>query len=351
MTALALGFIPLTDCAPLVVAEAKGFFDDEGLAVSLNREASWATVRDKVTMGVLDGAHMLAPMALAAAAGASGPATPMIAPLALAVNGAGFTLSKPITASLALETWTPSAVADALARFIAARAAQGEAPLTFAMVFPFSMHNYALRYWLAQAGVDPDRDVRLTVTPPPRMVEQLRAGEVDGVCVGAPWNTVAVRAGLGRVAFRTSEFWPAGPDKVLGVTEAFAERDPPRLQALLRALVRAQIWADEPKNRAELAALLARRDYVAATPEAIATALEHELIFHRDGAGLARPEHARWFLSQMRRWRQIDDSVDQAALAERVYRPDLAPAAVGAPNLERSAGPGPLFDGKAFDAL
>lgn len=350
MTALSLGFIPLTDCAPLVVAEEKGFFAREGLSVSLQREASWATVRDKVAVGALDGAHMLAPMVLAATAGVSGPATAMIAPLALAVNGAAFTLARPVAEALGLDAWTPTATAAALARLIAMRAGRGEPVLTFAVVFPFSMHNYALRYWLAQAGVDPDRDVRLVVTPPPRMVEQLREGAVDGVCVGAPWNSVAVDEGLGRIAFRSSQFWPAGPDKVLGVTEAFADRDPARLRALLRALVGAQIWADAAQNRAELADLLARPAYVGAAPEAIAKGLEHELVFHAGGAALPRLQHARWFLGQMRRWAQIDDSVDQAALAARVYRPDLAGEALPESAASEAQEPGPLFDGQAFDA-
>ncbi|HEX7760939.1 MAG TPA: CmpA/NrtA family ABC transporter substrate-binding protein, partial [Caulobacteraceae bacterium] len=244
----------------------------------------------------------------------------------------------------------PATTAAALARLIAQRAARGEAPLTFAVVFPFSMHNYALRYWLAQAGIDPDRDVRLVVTPPPRMVEQLRAGEVDGICVGAPWSSVAVLDGLGKIAFWTSQFWPAGPDKVLGVAEAFADRDPPRLQALLRALVQAQAWADEPGHRAELTELLARPDHVGAAAAAIARALDRELVFHRDGAGLPRLEHARWLLGQMRRWNQIDDSVDQRALAARVYRPDLARGALAAFAAAETAKPAPLFDGQAFDA-
>jgi ABC-type nitrate/sulfonate/bicarbonate transport system substrate-binding protein len=352
MTALALGFIPLTDCAPLAVAETLGFFADEGLAVVLSREASWATVRDKVAVGALDGAHMLAPMALAASAGAAEPAVPMLAPLALAVNGAAVTLSRALADSLEAEAWTPLAVGAALGRQVAARAARGEAPLTFAVVFPFSLHNYALRYWLSQGGIDPDADVRIVVTPPPRMVDQLRDGQVDGFCVGAPWNSVAVGEGLGRIALRTSQFWPRGPDKVLGVTAAFAAEDPARLQATLRALLRAQVWADTPDNRPELIELLARPHYVAAPPQAIAAALAEELVFHRDGASAPRLEHARWFLSQMRRWNQIDDRIDQPGLAAQVYRPDLARTAQAALGLPADEGPAPglLYDGRAFDA-
>jgi ABC-type nitrate/sulfonate/bicarbonate transport system substrate-binding protein len=352
VSAPTLGFIPLTDCAPLVVAAAKGLFAAEGLEVTLSREASWATIRDKVAVGALDAAHMLAPMALAATAGLATPDAPMIAPLALAVNGAGITLSNALIRALGPEATTPQTTAAALARVIGERRAGGEPPLTFAVVFPFSIHNYALRYWLAQAGIDPDQDVRLVVVPPPRMVEQLLTGQVDGISVGAPWNAVAARGGLGRIVLRSSQFWPAGPDKVLGVAEAFAAQDPARLQAVLRALVRAQVWADDPEHRDELTALLARPEYVGAEPEAIAAALADELVFHRDAAALPRLEHARWLLAQMRRWNQIGDEVDHAALAARVYRPDLALEAL------RAVGPEPvpaqavarLFDGRAFDA-
>jgi ABC-type nitrate/sulfonate/bicarbonate transport system substrate-binding protein len=351
MTALTLGFVPLTDCAPLIVAQDKGFFADEGLEVTLSREVSWATVRDKVGVGALDAAHMLAPMALAATAGISESAAPMIAPLALAANGAAVTLSNRLVHALADDVADPALAAAALARVVAGRRAAGEPPLVFATVFPFSIHNYALRYWLASAGIDPDRDVRLVVTPPPRMVQQLERGEVDGISVGAPWNTVAARGGLGRIVLRTSQFWPGGPDKVLGLTEAKAKADPAGLQALLRALIRAQVWADVPEHRGELAALLARPEYVDADADAIAAALDDEIIFHRDAAALPRIEHARWLLAQMRRWRQLDSTADAGTIATRVYRPELALEALrtlGLPAPDAPA-PGLLFDGRAFD--
>ena len=348
MTALTLGFIPLTDAAPLAVAEAKGLFAAEGLDVTLQREASWATIRDKVAVGAFDGAHMLAPMALAAAIEGTGASPPMLAPLAMAANGAGVTLSNRIVDALTPEDWSPRSVSRALARLIAERRARGEPPLTFAVVFPFSMHNYILRYWLADAGIDPDRDVRLVVVPPPRMVDQLLVGLVDGVCVGAPWNAVAVREGLGRTVLRTSQFWPDGPDKVLGVSAALARNEPEQLQALLRAVVRAQAWCDEPENRGELAALLAQPAYVGAAPEAITVALSDELVFHRNAAAVPRLAHARWLLSQMERWNQFGADVDQAAVAAAVYRPDLALAALQACDLTPATLPTPglLFDGQ-----
>jgi len=232
---LRLGFIPLTDCAPLVVAQDLGLFAEEGLNVTLSREASWATVRDKVAVGALDGAHMLAPMALASPLGVdgAGDARPMIAPLALNLNGSAITVSTALAA--ALREIDPEGMAARpitarpLARLVARSRAQGAPPLTFAVVFPYSMHAYQLRYWMAQAGIDPDLDVRLVVTPPPRMVEQLRLGGIDGFCVGAPWNAVAAQEGLGEMLIKASEFWPGSPDKVFGVKALWARERPDTL--------------------------------------------------------------------------------------------------------------------------
>ena len=316
---LTLGFIPLTDCAPLVVAKAQGFFAEEGLEVALSREASWATIRDKISVGALDGAHMLAPMALAGDG--------LLAPMALNQNGSAVTVSTRLAAMLReidpAGMAAPLITAAPLARLVEHLRDQVAPPLTFAVVFPQSMHNYALRYWLAQAGIDPDRDVRLVVTPPPRMVEHLRSGAVDGFWVGAPWNAVAMDEGLGEVLIKASQLWPGGPDKVFGVTEAWAQGHPGELRAVLRALIRASAWADEPGNHAELVALLSRPDYVGVEPEALARALKSEIIFHRDVAGLPRREHALWFLSQMVRWGQVGPEVDLETVAGRVYRPDL----------------------------
>lgn len=352
---LTLGFIPLTDCAPLIVAKARGFFAEEGLEVSLSREASWATIRDKVAVGALDGAHMLAPMTLAGEG--------LLAPLALNQNGSAITVSARLAATLREidpeAMAAPLITARALAKLVDWRRGQGAPLLTFAVVFSQSMHNYALRYWLAQAGIDPDRDVRLVVTPPPRMVEHLRSGEIDGFCVGAPWNAVAVDEGLGEVLIKASQFWPGGPDKVFGLTAAWADAHPDELRAALRALIQASAWADEPGNHAELVALLARPDHVGVDPEAVARALKAEIVFHRDAAGLPRREHALWFLSQMLRWGQVGAEVDLEAVADRVYRPDLFRAAALSlgPVLEPAmvfedavAPASALFDGVAFDA-
>ncbi|WP_293906733.1 CmpA/NrtA family ABC transporter substrate-binding protein [Phenylobacterium sp.] len=325
---LRFGFIALNDAATLIVARTRGLFAAEGLDVELVREVSWATIRDKLNVGALDGAHMLAPLALATSIGAAGAEpTPLVAPLVLNLNGPAITLASRLAGAAAA-----GGQADGLARLIARRRDEGASPITLAVVFPFSTHNYLLRDWLARAGVDPDRDVRLAVAPPSRMTGLLVEGVVEGFCVTEPWDTAAVKAGAGLIVARGSQLWPRTPDKVFAVAEAWAARHPETLQALLRAMIRAAAWADEAGNRAELAALLAQPRYVGADAATIEESLA-DMVFHADGASAPEPAHAGWLLSQMMRWAHVGAHIDIGAVARRVYRPDLyatAAAAVGA---------------------
>lgn len=200
---ITLGFIPLTDCAPLVIGHEKGFFEQYGLRVSLSKETSWANVRDKVAMGFLDGAQTLASMPIAMSAGNGPIEKPMISALTLDLNGNAITVSEALyQRMLAADPQAMQArplSARALKTVLDADRQAGCEPLTFAVVFPTSTHNYELRYWMAAAGIDPDRDVRLEVIPPPQMVNAMRSGRIDGYCVGEPWNELAVKEGLGRV--------------------------------------------------------------------------------------------------------------------------------------------------------
>lgn len=349
-TALTLGFVPLTDCALLVVAKDKGLFAAEGLDVTLSREPSWANIRDKVALGLLDGAHMLAPMALALAFGLRDEPTPMAAPIALNINGSSLGVSAALAAALPEGSGLSSTgLKEALDR----RRAEGKAPPTFAVVYPHSLHNYMLRHWLAEGGIAPDVDVRITVAPPPRIPERAAAGDIDGFCVGAPWGGAIEATGAGRMLLHGAQFWPGAPDKVLGVTLAWAEAHPNTLQALLRALIRAAVWADAPDNEAELAALLARPEYVGAPATALGRALSRAnpfgLRFHAGGVGQPRPEHALWLFSQMLRWGHAGSGNPEAATA--VYRPDLyrralAEAGVAA---DEPAPLQPFYDGSVFD--
>ena len=218
---------------------------------------------------------------------------------------------------------------------------RGREPLTLGMVFPFSAHNYDLRYWLAAAGIDPDADVNLIVVPPPLLSQCLQAGRVDGFCVGEPWNSVAVAAGHGQIVATKNQLWSHSPEKVLGVRAAWARRNPELTSALVRALVMACRWLDEPANRAETARILSSPNHVGVEQEILATSLAGRIrgyhgawsdaqmiVFHRDAANFPWRSHALWLLAQMVRWGQVRQPFDLRAVAERVYRPDLYRSAV-----------------------
>jgi ABC-type nitrate/sulfonate/bicarbonate transport system substrate-binding protein len=341
-TAITLGFIPLTDCAPLVIAQEKGWFAKYGLDVTLSKETSWANIRDKVALGILDGAQMLAPMPLAMSLGIGPIHKPMVTAFTMDLNGNAITVSNSLyermqRADAAAMAERPLG-ARALKAVLDADRKAGRPPLTFAMVFPESTHNYELRYWMAAAGIDPERDVRLVVVPPPQMVGQLERGSIDGYCVGEPWNAQAVQAGIGRTLITKYEIWNNSPEKVLGVTQEWAEQYPNTHHALLLALLEAGRWLDEPDHRIEAAALIARSVYVNA-PEYVVRmsmtgtfqyaademprALPDFNVFHRYAANFPWRSHALWFISQMIRWGQLGHAVDMQAVAEEVYRPDL----------------------------
>ena len=342
MTPLRLGFIPLSDCAVLVVARERGFFRRHGLDVTLLREVSWANIRDKLAVGALDGAQMLASMPLAAAVGIDPVARPLITALSLDLNGNAITVSTALWARMVeadpQSTVTRPVTAAALRRVIDEDRRHGQPPLRFAMVYPFATHNYELRYWLAAAGIDPDVDVQLTVVPPPRMVEALERRTIDGFCVGEPWNSVAVQRGLGRIVATKYEIWNNSPEKVLAVNRTFAEQQPELHQALLRALIEAAVWTDAPENRRAVAHLLAAARYVGAPEPLLAASLTGRVVsgpdddttsvpdfhvFHRYAANFPWTSHAVWLLTQMLRWGQLAAPIDLLAVACRVYRPDL----------------------------
>lgn len=340
--ALKLGIMTLTDCAPLAVAGERGLFERHGLRVELSREASWANIRDKVAIGALDGAQMLAGMPIAASVGVGAINKPMIAALSLGLNGNAVTVSQALYARM-LEldpagTARPAQAAGVLKRLIDADRATGRPPPTFAVVYPVSTHNYLLRYWLAAAGIDPDRDVRIIVIPPPLMAQHLRAGDIDGCCVGEPWNSLAVEQGAGSMLAASHDIWNHHPEKVLAVTREWADAHPRTHAALLRALLEAAAWADAPENREELTALLVGGGYVSATRSAVAAALTGRvtmapggppralpdmLVFGRYAAGFPWRSHAVWLLTQMYRWGQLVAPVDIIATAAEIYRPDI----------------------------
>lgn len=347
-----VGFIPLIDCAPILFADILGLFERHGLDVEIRREASWANIRDKVALGLLDAAHMLSPMPLATTLGIDSVNVPMIAAMTLQLNGNSITLSNALWQEI--EEVAPEFVgehrvegtlldAHALAAVVRRRADLGKAPLTLASVFTFSSHNHLLRLWLASGGIDPDRDVRFTVVPPPHMVAHLSGGTIDGYCVGEPWNQQAVSHGIGRIAATSMHIWNSMPEKVLGTTEAWAQRNPKTLIALVKAVTEAGAWLDDPANRAETARVLSSPRYINVPAEVIARslALPDFHIFHRQLANFPWRSHADWFLAQMVRWGQIAPRPDLGAVADRVFRTDIYRAAASELGL-----PCPLTDRK-----
>ena len=373
---LVLGFIPLLDCASLVVAAERGFAADEGLDLRLVRETSWANIRDRVIVGHFDAAHMLAPMAIASTLGIGHIKMPFIAPFSLGLGGNAITVSVSLWEEMTRQgavsgSFTP-AQGVALKRVITARERSGREPLTFGMVYPFSCHNYELRYWLAAAGIDPDRDVRLAVIPPPYLADALRTGQIDGFCVGEPWNSVAVDAGVGAIVAPTTALWPLSPEKVLGCRAEWAERYPAQLAGLLRALYRAAAWTEAPENHSEVAKLLAEPRYVGASAGLLHRALSGQLAL-RPGADPTEladffvpashhatfpwASHALWVYTQMVRWHQVEASEENQAAARKTYRPDLYRTALGRAALGRVDPDIPstdlkverFFDGRDFD--
>jgi NitT/TauT family transport system ATP-binding protein len=345
---LRIGYIPLVDAAALVVAVDKGFAADEGLDVELVREVSWSNVRDKLNIGLFDAAHLLSPVAVASSLGIGHVRVPLIAPFNLGYNGNAITVTPDLMAALQTaatgDLSDPMVSARALAGVVTNRKTQGLEPLTFGMTFPFSNHNYQLRFWMAAGGVDPDEDVRLVVLPPPYMVESLASRHVDGFCVGAPWNSVAVDLGLGHILHFGCDILARTSEKVLAVRKPWAQENPDRLQRLLRALRRSADFIEQPLNRAEVAALLAASNRIAVPKEIVRGTLGGNLKMNTEGLrranahyfeiGDARgtrpaPLQAAWIYAQMVRWGQARLSPELLLAARSVYRPDLYDAAIG----------------------
>ncbi len=368
---LRIGFIPLVDATALIVAVDKGFAADEGLDVELKREVSWSNVRDKLNIGLFDAAHLLAPVAIASSLGLGHVRVPILAPFNLGLNGNAITVSPELHAALSAsaegDLTDPAVSAKALARVVADRRMQGRDPLTFGMTFPFSTHNYQLRFWMAAGGVNPDEDVRLVVLPPPYMVESLANKHVDAFCVGAPWNSVAVDLGVGYILHFVSEILQRAAEKVLAVRERWAEDNPDLLLRLTRAHGKAAAFVEAPENHPEVAAILAAPNRIGVEAEVIMRTLGGRLKVSPDGrvrasdryllvgrANAARPDpvQAAWLYAQMVRWKQTELNDKSLAQAQAVFRPDIYDKAMGAPapmpGTEPADGVG-AFSGPAFD--
>nr|WP_285671254.1 CmpA/NrtA family ABC transporter substrate-binding protein [Limibaculum sp. NKW23] len=356
---LTFGFIKLTDMAPLAVAYERGYFEDEGLFVTLEAQANWKVLLDGVIDGQLDGAHMLAGQPLAATIG-FGTEAHIVTPFSMDLNGNGITVSNEIWAQMkehiphdAEGRPVHPISAAALKPVVERYRAEGK-PFNMGMVFPVSTHNYELRYWLAAGGLEPGyyspeditgqigADVLLSVTPPPQMPATMEAGTIHGYCVGEPWNQQAVFKGIGVPVITDYEIWKNNPEKVFGITAEFAEQYPNTALAVTKALIRAAIWLDENDNanRQEAVELLSRPEYVGADAEVIANSMtgtfEYEPgdtrdvpdfnVFFRYYATYPYYSDAVWYLTQMRRWGQIAEARPDGwydEVARKVYRPDI----------------------------
>jgi NitT/TauT family transport system ATP-binding protein len=382
-TKLRIGFIPLADAAALIVAADRGFAAEEGIEIELVREVSWSNVRDKLNIGLFDAAHLIAPIAIASNLGIGHVKVPIVAPFGLGVNGNAITVSPALYAEMAAAAdgniLDPMVSARALKRVVEARKAKGKTPLAFGMTFPFSTHNYHIRFWMAAGGVDPDEDVQLVVLPPPYMVDSLASGHVDGFCVGAPWNSVAVDLGIGVILHFVCEILSRAMEKLLAVRADWAEENPDVLLRLVRAHRKAAAFIEDTANREEVAAILAapnRIDVAAilAVPNRVDVASEvirrtldgrmkvspngavriddRYLLIGRDGAARPDPAQAAWLYAQMVRWGQAPLSAELLAAAKSVVRPDLYDAAMPRDAAKFSGDPADgigAFTGPRFD--
>jgi NitT/TauT family transport system ATP-binding protein len=350
---LTIGFLPLVDACLPILAHEHGFAEEEGLALSFQRDVSWATVLDRLLYGHSDAAHMIAPLAIATTLGRGRPAQPLAAPFVLGLNGNAITL----TPELAAKVTEPGRLADpirlgkALAEEAKARKAMGRR-LHLGVVHRYSSHSYMLRYWLAASGLRPDEDVEIVTVAPPFVADAMETGEIDGACVGEPWNSAAVARGVGVIVLATAQIWRRGVEKVLAFRAPVLEARRPAAEALIRALRKAGTNFIDEANFETNAAILARPEYLGADPALVLGAISDRLVLrqgadpvyypdfmfqYREAANFPWVSQAEWLYTQLVRWDHIPYTPEDAAAAARVFRPDVYRSAL--------AGTGDLLPG------
>lgn len=351
-----LGFIKLTDMAPLAIAKEKGFFEDEGLFVTLEAQSNWKNVLDRVIDEQIDGSHMLAGQPIAAAVG-FGRQAKLVTTFSMDLNGNGITVSNDVWSKMKpgipLKDGKPVHPINASALLpVIKEYKTANKPFKMGMVFPVSTHNYQLRYWLAAGGINPGQytkdnvqgninsDVLLSVTPPPQMPATLEAGTINGYCVGEPWNQQAVAKGIGVPVITSSDIWKNHPEKVFVMTEAFVKKNPNTAIAITKALIRAGKWLDDPKNRAEAVKILSSPAYVGADENVLKNSMtgtfEYEKgdkreepdfnVFFKYNATYPFYSDGIWYMTQMRRWGQITEAQSAewyASKIKEVYKPEI----------------------------
>ena len=324
------GIIALTDCAPIVMAHELGFFKKFGIDSVVSKEASWAVIRDKLSLGENQATHMLIGMPIASTMGLAGsPVKPMVIPWLLNRNGQAITLNNKLKQAGVREPKALKPLAD--------KAKASGDPLTFAMTFPPGTHAMWIRYWLASGGVHPDKDVSLITIPPAQMIANMKVDKMDGFCVGEPWNNRAIVDGIGFTATTTQAMWKDHPEKVCAFTEEFATKNPKTVKAILKALHLASEHLDKLDNRKAAAEIIARPAYINCPPEIILERLlgkynfgdgrtlqdPNYMIFSDRQCNLPDPIYATWFLTQFRRWGMTKGAPDYAGVSKKVIRPDI----------------------------
>ncbi len=355
-TTVNIGYIPLSDCAPLIIAKEKGFFAKYGIeTVNLCQESSWDAIAARIANGELTAAQMVAGMPLAMTLGMNGnPSIPISVPLVLSRNGNAITLSTELYRQgiHSLQN-LKAAISDR------------EQKLTLGIVHSCSMHNLMLRYWLASGGIDPDIDVNLMVIPPQEMVAQMKSGRIDGFCVGEPWNTQAIQEGIGFVIATDLDIWAGNPEKVLGFTDAWVQQHPNTHMAIVQAVLEACEYCDEPRHRKQIVNLLAQ--HLNLPPQYLIPALigpfdrgnntapEHLHRFHQfhvENANCPRRIEGLWILTQLARWGIAPFPKNRVEVLGRVRRVDHFLAAcerLGYVGIEPDRDPFQLFDGQVFN--
>lgn len=339
-TPFRVGFLPLVDASLPILARELGYAEEERIDLTLVRDMSWATVNDRLLYGHSDAAHLLAPLAIATTLGLGRPATPISVPFVLGLNGNAITL-RPELAERITTVGQPGDVA-AIGAKLAAIVRSGER-LRFGVVHRYSSHDYMLRYWLGGCGIDPDSDVEIVTVAPPFAADALASGEVDGICVGEPWNSVAVDRGAGVIVAVTSQIWLRGVEKVLAMRTARMEEDRDLSFRLIRALYRAGVAFVDPQQLDRIADILARPEYLDGSAALIRRAISDQILFargfpsihipdfmfqHREAANFPWVSQAAWLYAQMCLAGHTSANDADYLAAQRVFRPDIYRAAL-----------------------
>ncbi len=356
---MSFGMIALTDCSPIVIAHEKGFFRKHGINSTVNKLANWAAIRDALATGEIQATHMLFGMPFASTMGLRGsPAVPMIIPWVMNRNGQSITLKASLRGQVGADP-------QALRPIVMAAKDRGTL-MTFAETFPTGTHAMWMRYYLAAGGIHPDHDVRLITIPPPQMAANMRVDQMDGFCVGEPWNARAVTEGIGFTSVNTQDIWRDHPEKVCAFKKEYAEQNPQAVKAALKALHEASVWLDDLANRPEQAEIVSRATYIQCPKEMILPRLQgrydfgdgrrtedpNYMIFSSRNCNYPQKKHAHWWLTQFRRWGMVEGTPDYEGVANQVIRADLYEEAMrelgvshGGANME----PETLFDRVTFD--